>query len=149
MANDEDILRARLTLLDEYIKDLLELQKVSFEEYEENKLIRRAVERTLHLAVEACLDIGQHIIAREGFRTPEDNKEVFVILNEEGILPAELLSNTIAMARFRNLIVHDYARIDNAAVLGILKRRLGDFDAFAQAIIQYLENESDDDDHSD
>jgi uncharacterized protein YutE (UPF0331/DUF86 family) len=128
-------------LLDEYIKDLRELQKVNFDEYEENKLIRRAAERTLHLAVEACLDIGQHIIAREGFRTPEDNKEIFVILNEEGILPAEILPNTVAMARFRNLIVHDYARIDNAAVFGILKRRLGDFDAFARAIITYMESE--------
>lgn len=128
-------------LLDEYIKDLRELQNVNFDEYEENKLIRRAVERTLHLAVEACLDVGQHIIAREGFRTPQDNKDVFAILKEEGILPAELLPNTIAMARFRNLIVHDYARIDNAAVFGILKRRLGDFDGFARAIIEYMESE--------
>lgn len=128
-------------LLDEYIKDLRELQNVDFDEYEENKLIRRAVERTLHLAVEACLDIGQHIIAREGFRTPQDNKDVFAILQEEDILPAELLSNTIAMARFRNLIVHDYARIDNAAVFGILKRRLGDFDAFALSIIKYMDTE--------
>ena len=35
--------------------------------------------------------------------------------------------------------MHDYARIDNAVVFGILKRRLGDFNAFAQAIVRYLE----------
>jgi len=45
------------------------------------------------------------------------------------------------MARFRNLIVHDYAKIDNARVYGILKKRLGDFGAFAEAIRAYLENE--------
>ena len=45
------------------------------------------------------------------------------------------------MARFRNLIVHDYARIDDARVYGILKKRLGDFDAFAEAIRVYLEGE--------
>ncbi|MFU8773409.1 MAG: type VII toxin-antitoxin system HepT family RNase toxin [Anaerolineales bacterium] len=129
-------------LLDEYIKDLRELQSVNFDEYEENKLIRRAVERTLHLAVETCLDIGQQIIAREGFRTPENYKDVFIILKDEGILPTELLPNAIAMASFRNLIVHDYARIDNAAVFGILKRRLGDFDAFIQAVIAYLETKN-------
>jgi uncharacterized protein YutE (UPF0331/DUF86 family) len=43
------------------------------------------------------------------------------------------------MAKFRNLIVHDYARIDNAVVFGILKRRLGDFHAFARAIVRYPE----------
>jgi len=40
---------------------------------------------------------------------------------------------------FRNLIVHDYAQIDNLVVFNILKRRLGDFDAFARAIARYLE----------
>ena len=45
------------------------------------------------------------------------------------------------MARFRNLIVHDYARIDNEVVFAILKRRLGDF-AYAQAIVHYLESTS-------
>lgn len=44
------------------------------------------------------------------------------------------------MARFRNLIVHDYARIDDARVYAILKKRLGDFDAFARAIQAYLES---------
>lgn len=54
----------------------------------------------------------------------------------------ELLPNLINMARFRNLIVHDYARIDNEVVFAILKRRLGDFDAYAQAIAHYLESTS-------
>lgn len=139
MADKNGILHERLKLLNEYIGDLRGLQDVNFETYEENKFIRRAAERTLHLAVEACLDIGQRIIAQTGFRTPEDNKDVFIILSEQGLLPADLLPNLIAMAKFRNLIVHDYARIDNSVVFGILKRRLGDFDAFARAILSYLE----------
>jgi uncharacterized protein YutE (UPF0331/DUF86 family) len=51
----------------------------------------------------------------------------------------ELSTTLLDMARFRNLIVHDYARIDDAQVYGILKKRLGDFDAFARAIQTYLE----------
>ena len=135
----QDVIQGRLKLLSEYVKDLRELQDVDLTTYTENKLIHRTVERTLHLAVEACLDIGQHIIVQEGFRTPEDNKDVFTVLGEEDILPRELLPDLINMARFRNLIVHNYAHIDNSVVFGILKRRLGDFDAFAQAIVRYLE----------
>lgn len=136
---EQDVIRARLKLLAEYVNDLLELQEVDLQTYQENKLIRRAVERTLHLAVEVCLDVGQQIIAREGFRMPEDNKDVFVVLSDQEVLPGELLPDLISMAKFRNLIVHDYARIDNHVVFSILKRRLGDFDAFAQAIARYLE----------
>ena len=42
------------------------------------------------------------------------------------------------MAGFRNLIVHDYAKIDDEIVYGILKKRLGDFDAYAETIRIYL-----------
>lgn len=115
-----------------------EFQSASFQEYQENKLIRKSVERTLHTATEACLDIGHHIIAEEGFRSPEDNKDVFVVLGEEGLVPGELVPQLVKMAKFRNLLVHQYAHIDNAIVYGILKRHLGDFDEFAQAIVAYL-----------
>lgn len=74
--SEQDVVLERLKLLNEYVNDLLELQDVDLQTYTENKLIHRTVERTLHLAVEACLDIGQHIIAQERFRTPEDNKDV-------------------------------------------------------------------------
>jgi uncharacterized protein YutE (UPF0331/DUF86 family) len=129
---------ARLKLLAEYTSDLSELQSVNLEEYQENKLIRKAVERTLHTAIEACLDIGHHIITREGFRPPEDDKDVFVVLGEENVISRELASRLVEMAKFRNLLVHEYARLDNSVVYGILKRRLGDFDEFAQAIVAYL-----------
>ena len=122
--------------------DLRNLQDVDAETYEENLLIRRTVERTLQLAAEASLDIGQHIIAREGFRTPDDNSDVFAVLSEENVIPAALLPKLVQMARFRNLIVHDYARIDDRIVLSILKERLEDFDRYAQAVIDYLEGRS-------
>lgn len=130
-----------MKLLNEYISDLQELQPVDFNTYRENKLIRRTVERTLHLAVEACLDIGQHIIAQEGYRVPGTNKEVFQVLHDEAIVSPELLEQLTRMAGFRNLIVHSYAHIDDAAVFGILKQHLGDFNAFAQAIMAHMDRE--------
>jgi uncharacterized protein YutE (UPF0331/DUF86 family) len=120
---------------------LRDLQGLDFDAYTENKLVRRAVERTLHLAIEACLDVGQHLIAQEGFRIPEDNKGVFIVLAEEEILPSGLLPNLVNMAKFRNLIVHDYAGIDNRIVFEILESRLHDFETFASAIVHYLESD--------
>ncbi|MCX7706791.1 MAG: DUF86 domain-containing protein [Anaerolineae bacterium] len=75
---------------------------------------RRAVERSLQVAVEACLDIARQIIAIEGFRYPENNQDAFRVLVEEKIVPAQLLDTLQEMARFRNLIVHEYAKIDDS-----------------------------------
>ncbi len=137
----DEIILERLTFLRNevaYLKS--ERDRVrTFKEYVDNIRLRRAVERSLHVAIEACLDIGRRLIALEGFRYPEDNKDVFQVLREEDVVPEGLLPALLDMARFRNLIVHDYARIDDAKVYAILKKHLGDFDEFAKAIVAYLE----------
>ena len=140
MENDDVILERLLLLRNEvaYLKSERDALR-TFLEYQDNTRLRRAIERALQVAVEACLDIGRRIIALEGFRYPEDNQDVFRVLAKEGAVSADLLPTLLEMARFRNLIVHDYARIDDARVYGILKKRLGDFDAFAEAVWTYLE----------
>ena len=45
------------------------------------------------------------------------------------------------MAKFRNLIVHNYDKIDAEIVVGILKKSLPDFDAFKKAVAKFLEAE--------
>ena len=141
MADGDPVLTERLARLREEVAYLInERDNVqSFQEYANNVRLKRAVERSLQVAIEICLDIGRRIIAVEGFRHPEENREVFVVLHEAGILPEDLLPALINMARFRNLIVHDYARIDDAQVYAILKRHLHDFEAYARAIARYLE----------
>lgn len=52
---------------------------------------------------------------------------------------SKLCSRLQDMARLRNLVVHEYTKIDNAIVYGILKKHLGDFDEFARAIVAYME----------
>ncbi len=135
-----DLILERLEFLRNEVRYLKEERDRlrSFQEYQENVRLRRAVERSLQISIEACLDIGRRLIALEGFRFPEDNKDVFQVLAEEGVVPRELLPALLDMARFRNIVVHNYAKLDDARVYGILKKRLGDFDAYARAIVEYL-----------
>jgi len=134
------VIAERLRLLAEYLNELQEYREraTSFRVYQENKMLRRAVERALQISAEACLDIGRRLIALEGFRYPEDNKDVFQVLAEEKVVPQELLPALLDMARFRNLMVRNYVKVDGSQVYGILKRHLGDFDAYARAIADYL-----------
>ena len=140
MDGNDVILERLLVLRDEVAYLKKERSAVdSFYDYQENRRLRKAVERSLQVAVEACLDIGRRIISREGFRYPETNQDVFRVLAEEGVVSNDLLPTLLDMAGFRNLVVHDYARIDDASVYGILRKRLSDFNAFAEAVGSYLE----------
>ncbi|MDA8336652.1 MAG: DUF86 domain-containing protein [Peptococcaceae bacterium] len=128
---DKEFLAERVKLLTGYIEDLEEEAGVGLKEIKEDKRIRRYVERTLHLAVEACLDIGNHLIADLGLREPETYKDIMVILTEAGYLPKEKIRQFKDMAGFRNVIVHDYTRVDPVIVYGILKKDLISFRLFA------------------
>jgi uncharacterized protein YutE (UPF0331/DUF86 family) len=42
------------------------------------------------------------------------------------------------MAGFRNVLVHEYTKIDDAAVYGVFQKRLDDLAVFAEAVLRYL-----------
>ncbi|WP_334111262.1 type VII toxin-antitoxin system HepT family RNase toxin [Thermodesulfitimonas autotrophica] len=131
---DKELLAEKLRLLSEYITDLEEQKTISLTDLKENKLLRRYVERTLHLAVEACLDIGNHIIADLNLREPADYKDVLAVLTEAGYLPSAKLADFKKMAQFRNVIVRDYARIEPEILYAILQKNIADLRLFARAI---------------
>jgi uncharacterized protein YutE (UPF0331/DUF86 family) len=88
------------------------------------------------VALEACIDAGEHIVAAEGLPTPETFADVFSALGSAGYLPSSDVPTLQAMARFRNLLVHGYARVDDSRVIEILRTRLDDLDRFRVAIAQ-------------
>ena len=113
----------------------------NFYVYQENVRLKKAIERSLQVAIEICFDISQRIISENGLRFAKTYSETFLVLQEEGIVSQRLGENLQNMASFRNLIVHDYVKIDDEQVYANLKKHLGDFDAFAAAIVQYLTND--------
>jgi uncharacterized protein YutE (UPF0331/DUF86 family) len=128
----------RLTQLAGYIVDLIESQNMEQQEYLEDKKTQRYIERTLHLAIECCLDIGNHLIADQNWREPLNNKDVFTVLEENGVVSSVLLPNLSKMAQFRNILVHDYAKIEPDIIHGILKNNVADFQKFIKEINEAL-----------
>ncbi len=76
---------------------------ITWEVYQRDPRARRFVERTLHILVEACIDLAHHIIAEEGFEEPASYSEAFRILGRHGVLPQAEAESYKRMARFRNL----------------------------------------------
>jgi uncharacterized protein YutE (UPF0331/DUF86 family) len=92
----------------------------------------------LIVATEAALDICNHLVAKKGGRSPEDYADCMTILGELGVLPPDLVRRMTKMARFRNLLVHLYWKVDDNEVLRIIRENLHDFDAYLRAVGSYL-----------
>ena len=136
---EKDVIDSKLRFLREYLVDLKEYESISLADYRTSKKDQRFVERTLHLACECCLDISAHIVSRMGFREASDNKDLFLILFENHVISESICTVMVKMAKFRNIVVHDYARIDPEIVIGILSKNLRDLKSFAKEIFQYID----------
>lgn len=57
---------------------------------------------------------------------------------EEGVLKNEILDDLVAMAKFRNRLVHLYLEVNNDQLHAILLSRLDDFGLVLTSIASYL-----------
>ena len=135
---DRELVLRKLADLDQYVTQMGEFRGVTPEEYREDWKTQRIIERTLQMAIEVCADVANHIIADRGLRMPSTYAEAFEVLADAGILTAAQREAMVRMSGFRNLIVHEYARIDAAMVVRVLQERLGDFAAFKATILRVL-----------
>ena len=136
---DPDVIMSRLRKLDTLVGRLKKLQGISYEDYSAHEDMQAVVERLMQLSIQACVDIGNYIIARQELEIPEIEDNVFLILGKHGILPPSLAARIKDMLRFRNILVHDYLEIDQRIVHKILTEQLHDFDDFARAVVAWLD----------
>jgi uncharacterized protein YutE (UPF0331/DUF86 family) len=131
----------RLHKLDDYLTKLRARVSLSDVEYLADSDQQDIVERNLQLAIQTCIDVANYIIAYEGLRSADKLENVFAVLGEADIIPMDLASRMVGMVRFRNILVHNYLDIDSSLVYEHLTHRLDDFEAFARAILKFVEKE--------
>lgn len=99
--------------------------------YKTEPLHRAAVERWLQVAIEACIDIANYVIAANGWAMPDTGRASFRRLSEHALLTSELATRLGNAVGLRNLLVHEYADIDIETVQRVLEHDLADLHGFA------------------
>ena len=136
---DRHVVRARIAKIREYVALLRKVRGMADERrFASDPLIYGNAERYLQLAIQAVLDVSNHIVADLGANLPADNMELFDLLATRKIVPARLARKLAPMAGFRNLLVHEYMEIDRHRVYAALENDLGDFEAFIKAVSKLL-----------
>lgn len=142
MVIDREGIVTRLRRLGNSVAELRDLCPATLEEYVGNRRLQRNCERELQIAIQCVLDIGSHIIAEETLESPEELKDIFAVLGSSNILPQAFASRLEPMAGFRNILVHDYLRIDHAKVYAALTRGLDDLLEFARYVQAWLDRKA-------
>ena len=88
-------------------------------------------------AIEGCIDVGHHLAAAERWGAPDSNADTFRLLAEHGVLAPELAHRLGRAVRFRNVLVHQYAVVDDERVVAFLDE-LGDLRAFVERVSAWV-----------
>jgi len=67
---------------------------------------------------------------------PQDSRDAFSLLQTTGILPADLAQRMQRMVGFRNVAIHEYARLNLGVVRTIITKQLDDFRTFSSTIVK-------------
>jgi len=139
---DETLILRKLSDLESFIEQMSEYKSLAAKEYQSDWKIQRIVDRTLHLMIEICIDICGHIISDRKLRIPDSYADGFRILHEKGIVSDHSVEPLVKMSKFRNIIVHQYEKVDPEIVIGILRTNIEDFKRFSNEIVAYLKRAS-------
>lgn len=141
MEVNKNKLRKLVSELTDALRELEDLRNRENGEFLGNSHLVSSAKYNLLIAIEAAIDICNHVISRRRYRTPEDYADTFKVMGEAGVFPEEFLKNLIDMARFRNRLVHLYWTVDKREIYKILQDNLSDFEKFLQYLGKFVGEE--------
>ena len=127
----------RLDELNERLARLEPFKAKTRAEFDADAYLRDIVERNLEIAAQCCIDIGHRIIALEDAQKPRDYYEAILRLGEIGVLPSDFARRIAPLAGLRNILVHEYVKLNWDRVQQSLKQ-LDDLVQFAELVRRWL-----------
>ncbi len=92
----------------------------------------------LQMAIQNCVDIATHVASEQGISVPGSISEIFYFLEENGFVPAHVSERMVKAVGFRNLLVHEYGKLDLKEVFEIAHHHSKDLDEFVLALFDNL-----------
>jgi uncharacterized protein YutE (UPF0331/DUF86 family) len=135
---DRDVAFDKLRNLKLYVDELKLLSQAPYEEYVSSLAKQWEICHGLQIAIQLVIDIGNHILAGLNENGIEEYVDIIDKIGEKGIIPSDFAARIRPMVGLRNILVHEYARIDIEKVYDVIRNNLNDFTRFDGYIRTFL-----------
>jgi uncharacterized protein YutE (UPF0331/DUF86 family) len=135
---DRDLILAKATSVRRHLNRVIEKRDVDLQAFLKDIDRQESILFNLQMAIQNCIDIAAHIISDEGLGVPGSTNEMFYLLEENGYMDAELTENMVGAVGFRNVIVHEYSRVELKEVLEIAHNNIEDLNRYLKSILRRL-----------
>lgn len=136
---DKNRILVKIDELDGYLDELDQIApaKLKFKEYQEIEK-KRSCERLLQLSIEAVIDICKLFVSGMRLGLPAEENDLFDKMQNKKLLSKEMAVTLKEMKGFRNILVHEYAAVDDELVFKAIKTKSKDFRKFKKEILVVL-----------
>ncbi len=104
-------IKDKLDVLEKYHSELVE-DLPSEEIFVAQRVPRRALEKTVEIIADTIVDLAMIVISAKDYDKPAEQAEAVTILEKNKVISSNLSGKIKDLVRFRNLLVHQYAKID-------------------------------------
>jgi len=118
------ILNDKIEEIEKYIQELLEITPPNYEVYISDFKTKASCERYFEKIICAVIDLVFLIIKDSELQMPEDEESTFDILSNHEIIPKELAKKLKEAKGMRNIIAHEYGKIDDEIVFEAITKQL-------------------------
>lgn len=141
MALDYLTLNKLISYLEEMISQLEE-KEVTEHKLQSDTDLLFSVEHRLHTAIDAVINISEHIVAGLNLGHVDRAKDTLKILSNEGILIKDLADKLGQATDMRNILVHQYFDIDVKELSEAVTKDLQDLRDFVESINNFLKKQN-------
>jgi len=134
---DEGRILAKIDELEGYLAEFRAIAPENLKEYRRIEK-KRSCERLLQLCIECVIDMCRILVSGLRLGLPADENDLFEKLHRNGFVSASVTRLLRQMRGFRNILVHEYASVDDELVYQYAKNRLGDFEKIKKEILEIL-----------
>ena len=117
-------IKDKIKEIESYLAELSDIVPESFHDYVKDKKAKAACERYFEKIIESVVDLAFLLIKERGLKTPEEDKEAFDILAGSKIIPGTLATKLKDAKGMRNIIAHEYGRVDDKIVFEAITEEL-------------------------
>lgn len=135
---DKELIMAKASSVRKYLNRIKEKRDIDLKTFLNDVDRQESILFNIQMAVQNCIDIAAHIISEEGFGVPGSTSEMFYLLEDNGYLDGDTTEKMIKAVGFRNLMVHEYGKIELDQVFEIARKDIRDLHDYIKAIFEKL-----------
>jgi uncharacterized protein YutE (UPF0331/DUF86 family) len=136
---DSDLIIAKAGSVRSHLNRVFEKRNIDLDSFLKDIDTQESILFNVQMAVQNCIDIAAHIISEKGLGVPGSTTEMFYVLGKNGYLDKDLTQKMVKAVGFRNLIVHEYGKIELEQVYEIAQNDINDLNEYLKAIIKKLD----------